>query len=461
MTAAPPAPVRSDDSSELPPASDSASGSHIGLIVAGSLAVGLLVGVALVAAPFVPAKEGNVTGALLCGFAVGWAMLALLSLRFGDRPQRWAFAPSMFMGVGGLLLMIFGTPAQDVLRWVWPPALLALVIWMVARSRRRLRGSGRWLLYPVFFILLLASVGGVYETVSEALGANAYPMSGQLIDVGGHSLHLSCNGDGSPTVILQPGGGEMSAALGWIAPAVSAGTRVCVYDRAGRGWSEPADSPQDATQIATDLHKLLDGGQVPGPYVLAGHSFGGLYVLTYAAMYPEDVVGMVLVDSTAPASSSVRDVSPGREETSDLMSRVSALISSSARVGVGRLIGSLDYGDLPPQSRDEARASSATASYVQSTVDEYAQASASSIEAASLVDFGDKPLIVLTAGLGSSATWMQSQDHLATLSSNSLHSVVEGANHGALIHNEQSAATTTQAVLDVVAAVRSGQPLGG
>ena len=432
------------------------------MIVAGSLAVGLLVGLALVAAPFVPAKEGNVTGALLLGFAVGWAMLALLSLRFSDQPQRWAFAPALFMGVGGLLLMIFGTPGQDVLRWVWPPALFALVIWMFGRSRRRLQAAGRWLLYPVFFVLLLAAVGGVYETVSEALDANAFPMPGELVDVGGHSLHLSCNGDGSPTVILQPGGGEMSAALGWISPPVAASTRVCVYDRPGRGWSEPADGPQDATQIATDLHTLLERGQVPGPYVLAGHSFGGLYVLTYAAMYPGDVVGMVLVDSTAPASSSgAPDANAVREGGSDLMSRVSALISSSARVGLGRLIGSLDYGDLPPQSRDQARASSATASYVQSTIDEYARANASSIEAASLVDFGDKPLIVLTAGIGSSATWMQSQDHLATLSPDSRHIVVEGANHVALIHDEQSAAVTTQAVLDVVAAVRSGEPLGG
>ena len=95
----------------------------------------------------------------------------------------------------------------------------------------------------------------------------------------------------------------MSSSLGWFTPGVARDTRVCVYDRAGRGWSEPADTPPGRRpQIATDLHELLQRGHVPGPYVLAGHSFGGLYVLTFAARYPTEVAGLVLVDSTAPAS---------------------------------------------------------------------------------------------------------------------------------------------------------------
>ena len=88
--------------------------------------------------------------------------------------------------------------------------------------------------------------------------------------------------------------------MAWIAPAVARDTRVCVYDRAGRGWSDAADGPQDAVQTATDLHTLLDRAHIPGPYVLAGHSFGGLYVLTFAATYPDQVAGLVLLDSTAP-----------------------------------------------------------------------------------------------------------------------------------------------------------------
>jgi pimeloyl-ACP methyl ester carboxylesterase len=159
-----------------------------------------------------------------------------------------------------------------------------------------------------------------------------------LIDVGGHSLHLSCTGAGSPTVVLEPAAGEMSSNLGWIPPAVARDTRVCVYDRVGRGWSEPADTAQDGAHIATDLHTLLQRGHVPGPYVLAGHSFGGLYVLTFAARYPDEVAGMVLVDSTAPASAANPGTpSPGHGGSNDAMSRVSALYSTAARLGLARL----------------------------------------------------------------------------------------------------------------------------
>ena len=199
-------------------------------------------------------------------------------------------------------------------------------------------------------MLALASVGGGWETVSESADAQAYPMPGQLIDVGGHRLHLNCTGTGSPTVVLEPGAGGTSSDLGWIAPAVAHDTRVCVYDRAGRGWSEPADTPQDGAQIATDLHTLLHRGNVPGPYVMAGHSFGGLYALTFAARYPDEVAGMVLVDSTAPAPSATPDAQPARDAGSDdVMGRVSALVSTSARLGLGRLLALTDYATLPPQ----------------------------------------------------------------------------------------------------------------
>src|SRR3954452_12111776 len=272
---------------------------HIGWIVAGSLVTGLAAALLLAFAPFIPAEESAVTGAVLCGFALGWAMLAVLSVRFTDQPQRWAAVPALFMGLGGVLLIAFGSPVHRVLDWVWPPALLALAIWMFIRVRRELHSrSGRWLLYPVIAFLALASIGGAYATVGAAADARAYPMSGQLIDVGGHRLHLNCTGSGSPTVVLQPGGGDMASSLGWIAPAIAQHTRVCVYDRAGRAWSEPADYPQDGNQVATDLHTLLQTAHVPGPYVLAGHSFGAQYVLAYAARYPDAVAGMVLIDAT-------------------------------------------------------------------------------------------------------------------------------------------------------------------
>jgi pimeloyl-ACP methyl ester carboxylesterase len=417
--------------------------SYIGWIVAGSLAAGLVAAVLLVAAPFVPPTEAGVTGAVLGGLALGWAILAVLSLRFTNQPQLWAAAPALFMGLSGLLLLAFGSSVHDVLTWVWPPALLALVIWMLVRARRQLRSpSRRWLLYPVLAVLALASVGGGYETVREAADARSDPIPGQLIDVGGHSLHLSCTGSGSPTVVLEPGAGGISSDLALIAEAVARDTRVCVYDRAGRGWSEPADPPQDATQIATDLHTLLHRGDVPGPYVLAGHSFGGLYTLTFAARYPNEVAGMVLVDSTAPASAAKpRATLPSDGGSYDLTRRVSALVSTSARFGLGRLVG------VP------------TARHLRSTIDEYVQTSSSTNAAAALRDFADKPLVVLTAGSGSPADWWAKQDALATLSTDTVHRVVEGVDHPAMVTDEKGAAATTRAILDVVSSIRTARPL--
>jgi pimeloyl-ACP methyl ester carboxylesterase len=439
-----------------------ASRGHVGRVVAASLTTGLVTALLLVAAPFIRPEENDVTGAVLCGFALGWAMLAVLSVRFTDQPQRWAVAPALFMGLGGLLLVTVGSSVRDVLDWVWPPALLALAIWMIIRARRQLRSrSRRLLLYPVIATLALASVGGGYATLGAAADAKAFPMPGQLLDVGGHRLHLNCTGSGSPTVVLEPGAGEMSSSLGWVATAVARETRVCVYDRAGRGWSEPADTAQDGTQIATDLHTLLQRGHVPGPYVLAGHSFGGLYALTFAARYPGEVAGMVLVDSTAPASAAKprAAASPGDKGSYDVLGRVSALISTSARLGLGRLYGQFDYGSLPPRPRDEARASVATASQLRSTIDEYVQASDSMEQAASLDDFADKPLHVLTAGSGSDADDLASQKDLATLSTNSVHRVIDGATHASMISDEEDAAAVTQAILDAVSSVRSAGPL--
>jgi pimeloyl-ACP methyl ester carboxylesterase len=425
------------------------------------LVTGLLAALLLAFAPFIPAQESAVTGAVLCGFALGWAMLAVLSVRFTHQPQRWAAAPALVMGAGGLLLVGFGSPVYGVVKWVWPPAMLALAIWMILRAHRQLRHpSRRWLVYPVLGMLALASIGGGFETVREAADARAYPMPGQLIDVGGYSLHLNCTGSGSPTVVLQPGGGEMSSNLGWIAPAVARNTRVCVYDRAGRGWSEPADTLQDGTQIATDLHTLLQRGHVPGPYVLAGHSFGGLYVLTFAARYPDEVAGLALVDSTDPAAAAKpRAASPALAGTYNVIGRVSALVSISARLGLGRLYSQVAFGTLPPRSREEVRANISTAGNLRSTIDEFVQANASMEQAASLRDFADKPLVVLTAGIGSDSKHTAAQNELATLSTNTVHRTIDGATHQELIADQEGAAATTQAILDVVSSVRSAGPL--
>jgi pimeloyl-ACP methyl ester carboxylesterase len=433
---------------------------RIGWVVVGSLAAGLLAAVVLVAAPSIPAEEDAVTGAVLCGFAVGWALLAVLSVRLTAQPQRWAAAPAVVMGVSGLLLLAFGSSVREVLNWLWPPVVLAMAIWMVVRARPRLRSrSRRLVLYPLIAILGLASLGGGYQTVASAADARAYPMPGQLVDVGGHRLHLNCTGSGTPTVVLQPGLGEMSSNMGWIAPAVARDTRVCVYDRAGRGWSDPADTPQDAATIATDLHTLLQRADIDGPYVLAGHSFGGRYVLTYAARYPDDVAGMVLIDTTPPASEPAPAVaSSGRPGSYDVLGRVSALASAAGRLGVARLYSPSEGGTHPPQSRDEIRASVSTAANLGSWVDEFAQGGASAQQAAAFTDFADKPLIVLTADTAGDPADAAVHAQLAGYSTNGVHRVVHGT-HASLIADEYDSAAVSQAVIDVVSSLGSGAQL--
>ena len=194
-------PTPKDQGQDRPSRPDPGSRGHIGWIVAGSLATGLIAALLLAAAPFIPAEESAITGAVLCGFSLGWAMLAVLSMRFTDQPQRWAIAPAQFMGLGGLLLVVFGSSVHQVLGWVWPPALLALIVGMAIGIHRQLRSrAARWLLYPVVAMLAISAVGGGYETVHEAVDANAYPMPGQLVDVGGHRLNSPTSaGDRRPT----------------------------------------------------------------------------------------------------------------------------------------------------------------------------------------------------------------------------------------------------------------------
>ena len=130
---------------------------RIGLIVAASLATGLVVAVVLVAAPFIEAKENVLTGMVLLAFALGWALLAALSIRFSDQPQRWAAAPAVFFTLVGLISLLGSDTVSNVFGWVWPPVLLGLVVWMIIRSRTELRSrTAQWMLYPVFAVLALA-----------------------------------------------------------------------------------------------------------------------------------------------------------------------------------------------------------------------------------------------------------------------------------------------------------------
>jgi hypothetical protein len=124
-------------------------------------------------------------------------------------------------------------------------------------------------------VLILTVGGAVYQAVASHNAQRSFLPPGQLIDVGGYRLHLYCEGLGAPTVILDSSNVGFVADWARIQPQLAQQTRVCGYDRAGMGWSDPSPEPQDARQNAEALHLLLDKAGESGPYVLVGHSFGG------------------------------------------------------------------------------------------------------------------------------------------------------------------------------------------
>jgi pimeloyl-ACP methyl ester carboxylesterase len=415
---------------------------HIGRIVLGSLAVGLGTALGLVVGPLAGAEEYVITGAVLFAFALGWATLAAVSLRWTTQPQRWALLPAGFMGMAGAALIAFapGDRILGALGWVWPPLLLALLGATVVGVRTALHSrTRRRVVYPLLMVYALCAVGGGYESVRESLDRRIASAPGQLIDVGGHRLHVNCTGSGSPTVILESGLGEPGAYWEWISAAVAAETKVCVYDRAGRGWSEPASAAQDGFAVAKDLHVLLERAHIQAPFVLVGHSSGAQYVRIFAGRYPEQVAGIVLLDGQ-PAEAF--EGLPSYPTLYAGLRRLSALLPSLARVGLGRVVPGADW----------------SAQTARSLRDEVAALPTSLAQARSFQNLGNRPLIVVTAARGALAGWLPLQDRMATLSRNSSHRVVPYT-HDAIITDQAAAQTSSQAIRDVVHAVRSGASL--
>jgi pimeloyl-ACP methyl ester carboxylesterase len=427
---------------------------HIGLIVLGSVVGGLVLGLVLVLVVFAGAREPVITGAALISLACGLLALFTLSGRRTDQPQQWALAPAVGAGVVGIALIAL-TPNNHVLGllgWVWPPLLAILVAWSVLGARRSLRNwSRRAVLYPAFVVLGLIAIGGAFETVAEATTSNS-PLAGRTYLVDGHRLFLNCLGSGSPTVVLFNGHGERTPSWAWVQPAVARETRVCAFDRAGQGWSGQAPERQDGHELAADLHGLLSAADVPGPYVLAGHSVGGTYALVYAMDFPQETAGVALIDSASPHQFDL----PDYPRFYSIWRRVSALLPSLARAGIPRLTSGLSFGGLPADARRQARAFGSSPRELRANRDEFAELPTAFDQAKTLTTLGRKPLFVLTAELGQQSGWLASQNKLAALSGNSLHRTARGATHEALLEEQSSSAATSRAIGAVVHAARSG-----
>jgi len=429
---------------------------HIGLLVLVSIGAGLILGLVFVLAVFDGGTEAQITGSALIALGAGFVLLALASRRFTAQPQDWALAPGVAaaaVGVGVLVL----SPGDHLLRlagWVWPLLLLLLVGWSFRGARRSLHNwSRRALLYPALFVLGLVAVGGAFETVVEATMTNPAPGGGTYL-VDGHRLYLNCVGAGAPTVLLFNGLGERTPSWAWVQRPLAETTRVCVFDRAGQGWSGAAPGRQDGHQLATDLQGLLTAARIPGPYVLAGHSTGGTYALTYAARYPQQVAGVALIDSATPYQFELPDY-PSFYST---FRRVMALFPSLARAGIARPTLGTGFATLPPDARDQLRTFAVMPRELRANRNEFLELPTVFEQAKSLKSLGDKPVAVLSADQDQQRGWATAQEKLAQLSSNSVHRTAHGSTHSALLEEERFASITTRVIADVVRAARSGQP---
>jgi len=410
------------------------------LAVFGSLVAGAALAVAFILTVGSSGSEPIVTGSVLLAFGLGWGLMAFSSSRFSAQPQAWTAVPAMFLGSIGLGLVVFqpGPAVMDLLSWLWPPALAVLATWMVMQVRGHLAGRGRWLIAPVIATLLVFAIGGGAATISAATaGAQSGP--GKMVDVGGHRLYIECTGSGGPAVILQAGLGASSSSWAGIAPAVATTTTVCAYDRAGHGRSDEAAGPQDGIALATDLHTLLERAGVAEPYVIVGHSSGGPYVRVFAARYPDQVAGMVLLDSQPSDAFTALPDYPGFYAT---YRTVATLSPSLARIGL--------LGPLLGLSADQS-----TAAAVRGGRDEVLALPTVLRQSSALTSLGDRPLIVVTAESEAETGWMAAQESLPRLSTASVHRVLAAATHNSLISGVDAEASS-QAILDVLAAVRAG-----
>ena len=337
-------------------------------------------------------------------------------------------------------------------------------------TRRLWRWTKRVLIGLAGLVVFVLLAGVVYQFVATKIDEYRYPAPGEMVDVGGYSLHLYCTGEegGAPTVVMDSGLG--GTVLDWqlVQLEVAGFARVCTYDRGGAGWSEPGAQPRTSQQFVEELHTLLGNAGVQGPYVLVGHSLGGTNMQLYASQYPDEVAGMVLVDSAL--------------EDLDLLSITESLQGSPvwikiyATIGVVRLANMLGpvsnpFSELPSDSVDEALAISSSTRQLYESADETSSIGESFEEQlATPMLLGDKPLIVLTAGplqlegMGLSPEQMdqldeahtRSQAALTQGSQNSEQIVAEDSGH--YIHLEQLD-LVIDAIRQVVDAARNGSSI--
>lgn len=291
-------------------------------------------------------------------------------------------------------------------------------------------------------LLALTGLTWIAGAWAKAHLAQQTPPPGQLIDVGGYKLHLHCRGQGQPTVLLEAGLNDFSVQWALVQPAVAQFTQVCTYDRAGLGWSEPSPHPRTSAKMVDELHMMLTNAGITGPYVLVGHSFGGINMRLFARQYPDSVVGLVLVDSAHEAQGA--RIPALRTATAQLIQQF-RLLSRLNWFGLLALAPSqIPNRGLPADALAQYRARLATAGYFDAAIaeSETFYTNSNDASAVKLADLSDLPLIVLSRGEGAplpgltaaeneayEQSWRILQAELAALSSNSQQWIAQQSGH--------------------------------
>ena len=303
-------------------------------------------------------------------------------------------------------------------------------------------------------IAVVAALGATYETIAGSQDLSSYPPAGRLVDVGGYRMHLDCRGEGSPTVVMDAGLGGSSLDWSLVQPRLATTTQVCTYDRAGMGWSDPGPLPRTPGHLADELHTLLTNAVVPGPYVLVGHSLAGKNIRMFASAYPDDVVGMVLVDAR---SELVDRLTPKAEADAFgvALSLQGTLYSLARRFGLARAFGaSLAGAPLLPSdiAAEIALLQTQTAAIEETTKEGLARAADDAALDGSTL--GSMPLVVIAAAASMTdiPNWSIAQQEMAALSTQGSLVIAEYSGHA--VHLEEPG-VILHAIDDVVAKIRA------
>lgn len=309
-------------------------------------------------------------------------------------------------------------------------------------NENRLRRWTRYLLPAVLGMVILPTLltWSAGSLAKSNLGKR-YPAPGQMVDVGGYKMHLYCVGQGSPTVILAAGLDDFSIGWSLVQPVVAKTTRVCSYDRAGLGWSESSPEPRTSENMLKELHTLLVNGKVYPPYVLVDHSFGGALVRLYAQGYPDEVKGMVLVDSAPDDLFNRVPVWRNAIEQNIRMFRILASLNSLGFLALApEKIP--NYG-LPADALDQYRAILVATLFFQIGIDENVafEENLAGVRLGHRYSLEKMPVVVLSRGYWDDMpisesdnqrawqAWQEMQSNLVSLSSDSKQIVAEQSEH--------------------------------